>query len=152
MAKGWGGTREKVVIDELLTRQVASLLIKPDSTTASIASDLNISYTLARKLVNSPAVRGMLKEVGEASLVEAKNRVRKGTADLVELSLEVLKESLEKDRSLEAVKLTFKTLGALDQQEEKDGGITAINVVLPGSNAKESKIVEIEHEDVGKGT
>lgn len=138
-----GGKREKIVLDELMTRQIASLLVA-NTPMGEIASKLDLPYNTTRKIANSKAVRGMLKEVGEAALTEAKNQIRKGVADLVPLALEALKKNLEED-SIEAVKVVFKTAGALEKDMEKDAGITAIQVVLPGSES--SKTVEVENEN-----
>lgn len=140
--KRHGGPREKVVIDELMTRRIASLLIS-NTSMGDIAKQLDLPYNTARKIANGDAVRGMLKEVGEAALTEAKNQIRKGVADLVPLALEALKKNLEED-SIEAVKVVFKTAGALEKEMEKDAGITAIQVVLPGSDS--AKLVEVEND------
>lgn len=144
---GWGGRREKVVVDELLTRQVASLLASGYNI-RQVSKELKMSYTFASQLAYSPAVREMIKSVGEAALAEVKAVVRRGVANLTDLALEVLKEQLEKERSLEAVKLTFKVVGVLDDSPERDAGVTAIQVILPGDK-KSEKEVEVEHDSSG---
>lgn len=144
--KKWGGKREPLVVDELLTRQMASLLLT-DTPMSEIATQLNLSYTSASKLAKRADVRDMLKEAGEQSLAAAKSLVRKRASELANLAIDVLKEKLEEDRDLEAVKVTLKVLGALEPETQTAPGATAIQVILPSSQPTEPKDIEIQSEE-----
>lgn len=142
--KSHGGKREPIVVDELLTRQMASMLLT-DTPLGDIAKQLNISYTSASKLSKRSDVRDMLKEAGEQSLTAAKALIRKRASALAELAIDVLKEKLLTDRDLEAVKVTLKVLGALEPEQQQSTGATSIQVIMPSSKP-EPKTIEVDSE------
>lgn len=140
--KKWGGKREKLVIDELLTRQVASLLASGANNT-QIANELQISATMVRKISAMPETKAMLKEVGESALAGAKALIRQRTAKLAEKIVDVIEAQLA-EGNLDAVKIGLKVLGFSDQEQVVQGAQN-LTVVLPGASASRPAI-EVESE------
>lgn len=140
----WGGKREKFIVDELLTRQVASLLAS-GSTPTQIAQVLGISRTLASKICLLPSTKSFLKEVGESSLAEAKLTIRTRVSRLANKILDVIEAKLD-EGELDAVKVGLKVLG-LDVAEPPSSTGTSLTVVLPG-HAPAPKPIEAEFSDV----
>lgn len=141
-SKNWGGKREAAVINELLIRQVASLVIL-HKTQFEISKEANLSLKRVREVLLMPETRAMIKEAGDGAIEAAKATVRLKVAKLADLVVEVLTEKLEQERSLEAVKVTLPLLG-LKEQEPATSGNTSLTVVLPGVGSK--KEIEVPND------
>ena len=137
----WGPRREKVIVDELLTRQIASMLAS-GSTAYVIAQELDLARTTVARIANSNATRALVKEIGESSVAAAKAQIRMETAGLVKKIMAVIHQQLD-EGNLDAVKVGLKVLGFNDQ-EQIAPGVQTLNVIMPG--ADQPRTIEVESE------
>lgn len=128
-----------VVIDEVVTKQVAALVLT-GATTREVAEQLGLGISQVRKIQNSTKFKEVLSAVGDAAVMEAKQAIRAETSRMARKIIKVINEQLD-EGNLEAVKIGLKVLG-LDQVEEKQQGDTNISVVLPGTVTKD---IEVEY-------
>lgn len=134
------------VVAELQIKQVASLLLLHKNT-FEIAKELSVSFNRAKELIASPAVRAIVNEAGDAAVVVARNTLKREVAGLTDLIIEVLKEHLEQERSLEAIKIALPIIG-MKELEQKGDQNTAITVVMPGG---ETQAIEVPNTSEPKG-
>lgn len=121
--------KPKLIVDELISRQVAAIaIINPNVT--DIAKQLNISKELVRRVMDSRQFREILIDIGDSSLGPAIAKVRSQTAKLVNKALKVIEDKLD-EGDLDAAKVVLKVLG-VDNQEEKHQD-TNLTVVLPNT-------------------
>lgn len=123
------------VAQQLLER--CAILKLSGSSQKAIAAELNISERQVKLMLNSDEFPEVVKNLGESLSAEAKNKLRKGLAGLVDKSLKVLEANLE-EGELEAVKIVFRGLG-FDQQDQKQVD-TQIQVILPNTHVTEQVI------------
>lgn len=134
------------VINTVLAKQIAGLaLIKTPQ--KAISEQLGLTAYQVGKIMASDEFKAALKEIGDASVAEAKQTIRAQTSKLAQEVTRVLTAKLQED-NLEAVKIALKIIGF--DEEEKVTGDTNISVVLPGVAAPvktvESDVIEIESE------
>lgn len=131
----------KVPINEAaLIPQVAALLALGKTTTA-IAQDLNLGYNTVKRLSGLEDTKALVKDIGDSAMAVAKAVIKRRVGDSVDLACEVLKEHLDDERSLEAVKLVFKVAGALtDEPANQNQGAGTIQVIMPGAHAEKAAV------------
>lgn len=127
-----------VVKQQILER--AAVLSLTGAPRTQIAQELGLSDKAAKRLMDSDEFKQVVQTMGDALSVEAKSKLKKGLARLVDKSLRVLEDNLD-EGELEAVKLVFRGLGL----EQTDGKIqdTQINVILPNLQPEEN-VIEVK--------
>ncbi len=143
--RSWGGSREKVVVDELMTRQVASLLAT-GATSVKIAQDLGVSRNVVARIAGMDSTRALVKEIGDSAIAGAKAEIRLATAGMVRKIMDVINQNLD-EGNLDAVKVGLKILGFQDNEPVNQGAAT-LQVIMPGAAVPESpKTFEVTNND-----
>jgi hypothetical protein len=134
---------EKLISDDLLSRQVASMLAL-GANTREIAEKLHCSWDKAKKIAQSDLTKSLVKEIGEVAVAAAKAQIKQRLAKLsdevmaaITAQLQFAAEHPEKGHT-DIIKVVLKGLGFQDQ-EEKGSGHTQINVVMPPSLSSPKK-------------
>lgn len=138
------GLINPVVIDEVITKQVAALAIT-GANPLQISQSLSLSRYQVQKIMQSDKFKEVLKDTGDAALADARQVMRAQTASLAKEMVRVLKKQLGDD-SLEAVKIGLKVLG-IEQLDDK-GGDTNISVVLPSMSESKKEDVTINEYEI----
>lgn len=130
-------------IDMVMIKQAAAL-IASGSTVADVAKTLDITHFRAKNLINGDECRRLMNEIGNEALATAKERIRKGTAGMVDDILATIRQHL-KDGNLQAIPHALKILGFTESEGEvKD---TTINLVLPGQQVVKDVTATYEVKD-----
>lgn len=137
-------TRSKVELNaltdeqkDLLAEQVAMGIANLTSQ-KDIAEELGLNLRQLRGIIKSKRCQDKINDLQEYTRQQAKASISARAKELMSKAYTALDLALEKG-SVEGVKLVFKTLGLLEEQQEEKGD-TNLTVVLPGQ--REVKDVE----------
>ncbi len=135
---------EQTVKDEVLTRQIAAILVGSESL-ADCAKQLGISVSVVRTIVASDKYKTMLAEAAEKSLGVALKKAKADIARLTAKAVKAIEELLDtgsgRDK-LEAAKIVLKSVGL--HEEEKTQADTTLIVNLPNLGT-EPKTYEVSN-------
>lgn len=130
-------------VTTVLVKQAASI-IATGGNVADVARSLDITHHRAKRLVDGDECRKYMNEIGNEALSTAKERIRKGTAGMVDDILDTIRKHL-KDGNLQAIPHALKILGFTESEGEvKD---TTINLVLPGQQVVKDVTTTYEVKD-----
>lgn len=136
--------RPEVVIDELLTRQIASAMLDNQSATfAQIAKTLNIPTMLVRKVCLSAKFKDIITKAGQDELGPALARAKVKMARLADKAMTVIEQQLD-DGNLNAALAVLKGIG-MDEQVDKQVDQT-LTIILPGAE-RQQKTIDISTEE-----
>lgn len=129
------------------TKEISSEIVRQVATRRAMGvplRDLSKEFGLPvytiNKAINSDMGKAIVKEVIDNAVAGAVIQARRGLSDLVEASVQVIKDQLA-EGNLEAAKMVLKGIG-LDQAEKQDlAQQQAITVILPGK----AEPKDIEH-------
>lgn len=128
------------VVKATILERIAVLSLSGTPKT-QIGKELGLSPRQVTTLMEQDEFQAVVQNLGESLSNEAKNKLRKGLARLVDKSLKVLETSLD-EGELEAVKVVFRGLG-FDRPDDTHAG-TSITVNLPTTT---EEIIEVKQEE-----
>lgn len=145
------GALQDVVIDEVVTKQVAALAIAGTKIT-EIAKELKISYRAVKQITSSERYAELIKTVGDEALGPLVAAAKAGLARLSAKAVKVIEKALDQAidgsgnmrEGLAAAQVALKAVGI-----HEDGGQqndTQITVVLP--SGVETRTIEVQGEEV----
>lgn len=137
---------EKIYIDEIFVRQLASNLVL-GKTTQEIAKDMNIAWDTVKRLSNRADVKALVKEIGESSVSAAKAAIKLEVSRMVKKIIDVIHKNLD-EGNLEAVKIGLKVVGALEPEPIQNQA-SQINVILPGDKPAPREVINEENKSSG---
>ena len=114
--------------DDYYAKRIAVMLIAKQSV-MQMSKELGISRGKINRIIRDGLPTKYMDEMGTEALATAKQRIRQGTAKLVDLIIETLEVNL-KNHDLKAVPHALTILGI--KEEEKAVTDTNIQVILPG--------------------
>ena len=140
------GSMDKTVVDEVLTRQIATILVGGVSIT-DCAKKLNISPAAVRRIVETDKYKELVAEAGEEELAPALARAKAQLARLTSKAVKAIEEVLDtgagRDK-LQAASIVLKAVGLSENEEKQnDGNIT---IVMPGATNNEQHTIEVSNE------
>jgi len=137
---------DKYIQDELLTRQVASLLAS-GSSIRQIAEVLNISWDRAKKIAALDSTKTFMKEVGEVAIAAAKAQLRQRLSKMSDMILKAIEEKIKYEMenpgksNLEGCKVALKSMGMETADPSVPGQAQQLTVVFP-STAKTVEVIK----------
>lgn len=136
---------EKTVVDEVLTRQIAGILVGGVSIT-DCAKKLNISPAAVRRIIETDKYKDIVSEAGEEelapALAKAKAQLARLTTKAVKAIEEVLDTGAGRDK-LQAASIVLKAVGLSENEEKQnDGNIT---IIMPGGTQNTQEVIEVEN-------
>jgi transposase-like protein len=129
------GNMDPTVVDEALTRQVATVLLTGASVT-ECAKQLSISPAAVRRIQDTEKFKELVAETAEQELGPA---LAKAKAQLARLSTKAVKaieaalDGASHREALQAATIVLKAVGL--HEEERQQQDTQINVILPGGES-----------------
>lgn len=138
--------KSQALVAETLARQVAVLIVSgvtsPKELQKRVPGDL--SYEKIRAIMASDECRAAVEEITGPMVQSAKLALKRGMADLVPQTINVVKKHLEDD-NLNAVPMVFKAL-QIEQVDQKSGD-TRIIVNLPSGAAEPKEAITIKGDE-----
>lgn len=136
---------DKTVVDEVLTRQIAGILVGGASIT-DCAKKLNISPAAVRRIIETDKYKAIVAEAGEEelapALAKAKAQLARLTTKAVKAIEEVLDTGAGRDK-LQAASIVLKAVGLHENEEKQnDGNIT---IIMPGGTQNTQEVIEVEN-------
>lgn len=123
----------KVVTKEVravIAPQIAAAIVRQEPT-EDIAKAHGLSERQVKSITKSDEFKEAINELMEHSKTMARSKLAIFQDTLMSEAITALRSALSKG-SVEGVKLVFKSLGLLDEEQSNDQ-VTQINVTLPGS-------------------
>jgi hypothetical protein len=145
------GIRDKALIDEVLTRQIAMLSLGGERVLKNIAEQCETSVHIVKTVMASERYQAILAEEAHVSLGSAlaalKQRMSK-QADkalkVIDKAMDVYLETGEGSReAMEASKMVLRSQG-LDAAEDRQND-TTLNIIMPGG--AEPVTIEVENDN-----
>lgn len=120
------------LLEETIAYKVATMALA-GKTSHAIGKELNISWRQVKKHLNSHRCKEVMREIKDAYVTEAQNRLRTEAAQLVNEAVETLKFHL-KEKNLHALPHVFKLL-EIDKDAPAQAQQAVMQIVLPDSNS-----------------
>lgn len=140
------GNMDKTVVDEVLTRQIAGILVTGVSVT-ECAKRLALTPAAVRRITDTDKYKEIVSEAGEEelapALAKAKAQLARLTTKAVKAIEEVLDTGAGRDK-LQAASIVLKAVGLHEEEEKTSNG--NITVIMPGATNNEQHVIEVPSE------
>lgn len=125
---------------EVLMQKIASL-VAVGMHPADMAKSIGVTPQKIRYYMNQPYCRDLTLKIINESLADVIKKAKKDMSQLVPKAIRALEKKIDDESDLKAVELVLKGVGVY-KEEEKQEQATAIQIIMPGQDTKETIVVQ----------